>query len=244
MNKTCIAIRHVAFEDLGILGPLLKKAGYQVEYRDAGSFKLSDLEWLQADLVVVLGGPLGVYEVDEYPWLVDEVAGLGRRLQAERPTLGICLGAQLMAAALGAGVFPGPTKEIGWGGLTLTDAGAASALRCLGTAPVLHWHGDTFDLPAGATLLASTEQYRCQAFAIGDYCLALQFHLEVAPSSIEAWLIGHAVELSQARVSPTYLRKQSAALGEEVVEAGRAVLAHWLHQQSGSATASAHAQGL
>lgn len=230
MSKTCIAIRHVAFEDLGILGPLLEKAGYQVQYRDAGSGMLSALEWVQADLLVVLGGPISVYDVDEYPWLADEVAGLQRRLRAERPTLGICLGAQLMAAALGAGVYPGPTKEIGWGGLELTDAGAASALRCLAAAPVLHWHGDTFDLPAGATLLASTEHYRCQAFSFGSSALGLQFHLEVEPSQIERWLVGHAGELRQVGLSAVELRRQSVGLGDEVVEAGRAVLARWVHQ--------------
>lgn len=230
MSKTCIAVRHLAFEDLGLLEPLLHQAGYRVEVRDAGLRPLTPQEWRQADLVVVLGGPVGVYEREDYPWLDAEVAGLRQRLQERRPTLGLCLGAQLMAAALGASVHPGPAKEIGWGGLALTEQGAASPLRHLGTAPVLHWHGDTFDLPEGATLLASTALYPHQAFSLGPAVLALQFHLEVDPARIEPWLIGHTGELRQAGVSVPALRATSARLGAAVVEAGTAVLARWLNQ--------------
>lgn len=230
MGKTCIAVRHLAFEDLGLLEPLLHQAGYRVDLRDAGLQPLTPREWREADLVVVLGGPVGVYEREDYPWLDAEVAGLRQRLQERRPTLGLCLGAQLMAAALGASVHPGPAKEIGWGGLTLTEQGAASPLRHLGTAPVLHWHGDTFDLPEGATLLASSELYPHQAFSLGPSVLALQFHLEVDPARIEPWLIGHTGELRQAGLSVPALRAASAGLGPEVVEAGRAVLARWLNQ--------------
>jgi GMP synthase (glutamine-hydrolysing) len=140
-------------------------------------------------LLIVLGGPIGAYETDTYPFLAAEIALLERRLMHDRPTLGICLGSQLMAKALGARVFPGPLKEIGWGRIDLTEAGAGSSLASLGSedSEVLHWHGDTFDLPAGAVRLACNANYENQAFAFGQAALALQFHAEADPGSLEKW---------------------------------------------------------
>ena len=128
MSKDCLAVRHVAFEDLGLLGPLVASRGYDVRYHDAGVEPI-DAQTLGApDLLIVLGGPIGVYERDAYPFIADEVAAIAARLRANKPMLGICLGAQMMAAALGAGVAPGPVKEIGWAPLTLTGEGRASVL--------------------------------------------------------------------------------------------------------------------
>ncbi|MFO1189995.1 MAG: glutamine amidotransferase [Alphaproteobacteria bacterium] len=198
MTRTALAIRHVAFEDLGLLGSILASRGFGVRYVEAGADDLAGIDPLGPDLVVVLGGPIGVYEGDIYPFLANAIALLEQRLAADRPTLGICLGAQLMAAALGARVYPGNGKEIGWKPLALSTAGARSCLAELGDAAVLHWHGDTFDCPTGATHLASTDLYPNQAFAWRRNGLALQFHLEVVdPASFEHWLIGHAVELGR-----------------------------------------------
>lgn len=224
----CLALRHVAFEDLGLLAPLLAHRGAEVEYRQAGGQALSADEWCAADLVVVLGGPVGVYEADRYPWLAGEIAGLRERLRARRPTLGICLGAQLMAAALGARVYPGPAREIGWAACELTEAGRASCLGALAGVPVLHWHGDTFDLPAGAVRLASTAITPNQAFALGDFAMALQFHAEVDGAAIEPWLIGHACELAQAGLSVTALRARTAEVRLGAAQAGRRVFSAWL----------------
>src|SRR5579864_964447 len=149
MLKTCLAIRHVAFEDLGVLGPLASARGYEIRYRDA-SIDTLDVETLAApDLVIVLGGPIGVYETDAYPFIPGEIAAVAARLETNKPTLGICLGAQMMAAALGACVAPGSVKEIGWAPLTLSEAGRNSVLTPVGTSPVLHWHGDNCELPHG-----------------------------------------------------------------------------------------------
>src|SRR5262249_57807158 len=122
-----------------------------------------------AEVLIVLGGPIGVYQEQDYPFLTDELRVLERRLAADLPTLGICLGAQLMARALGAKVYAGPRKEIGWSPLHLSAAGRRSCLAPLAKrqAAVLHWHGDTFDLPAGATHLASTPDYPHPALACG-----------------------------------------------------------------------------
>src|ERR1700719_1784110 len=120
VTRTCLAVRHVAFEDLGLLGPLLAARGYDIRYHDAGIARFDAETLVAPDLVIVLGGPIGVYERDSYPFIADEIAAIAARLAANKPTLGICLGAQMMAAALGARVAPGPVKEIGWAPLTLT----------------------------------------------------------------------------------------------------------------------------
>ena len=190
---TAVALRHVPFEDLGLLGPLLERRGWRVSYRDAAVDSFADVD---ADLLIVLGGPIGAYEDAAYPWLADELRATERHLAAGLPTLGICLGSQLMARALGARVYPGHAKEIGWSPLLLTDAGRRSCLAAVGDAAVLHWHGDTFDLPEGATLLASTALYPNQAFAWKGRALALQFHLEATAAGLERWYIGHAAEIA------------------------------------------------
>ena len=152
MQKSAVAIRHVAFEDLGSAAEVLEAHGYAAQYLEAAVDELNTPRARDADLLVVLGGPIGAYDEPLFPFLSDELALLEYRLESGRATLGICLGAQLMARALGARVFPGGKKEIGWSRLKLTEPGAQSALSPL-TCPVFHWHGDTFDLPTGAVHL-------------------------------------------------------------------------------------------
>ncbi|MDW5415758.1 glutamine amidotransferase [Iodobacter sp. CM08] len=224
----CIALQHLAFENLGCFENVLLEQGFSIEYRQAGLQTLSEDEWLNAALIVVLGGPLGVYQTADYPYLLEEISGIAHRLAAQKPTLGICLGAQLMAAALGAKVYPGKAKEIGWGSLQLSVAGQASALAPLAGVPFLHWHGDTFDLPQGALHLASTALTLNQAFSIGYYGLGLQFHPEVDGRQIETWLIGHTGELSEEDISIPALRAESQQKAELAVVAGRAMLRQWL----------------
>ena len=207
-RRSAVALRHVAFEDLGLLAAVMEAEGWTVSFCEAAIDDLADSSIRSADLLIVLGGPIGVYETDAYPFLNAEIALLEYRLSRNLPTLGICLGAQLMARALGSRVFAGPVKEIGWGGIDLTREGMAS---CLGPiddqgAAVLHWHGDTFDLPSGATRLASNRNYENQAFACGTNALALQFHLEADPRQLEEWYVGHAVELASAKISVQELR--------------------------------------
>ncbi|MCI4679515.1 glutamine amidotransferase [Rhodoblastus acidophilus] len=228
MSRTCLVIRHVAFEGLGVLASLLTNLDFEIRCFDAGlePFPVADMQ--SCDLLVVLGGPIGVYQVEDYPWLIVETAAIGERLRAQKPTLGICLGAQLMAASLGARVDPGQAKEIGYAPLSLTPTGLASVLAPFANEPVLHWHGDNFDLPRGSVRLAFTQACPNQAFAIENYALGLQFHLEVDPDALESWLIGHAVELSAAGVRPATLRKQAALHGAETAARGMEVIARWL----------------
>lgn len=228
MSKSAVAIRHLAFEDLGHFAPVLAETGYDVRYCDVGLDALDAASG--ADLLVVLGGPIGVYEEDKYPFLADEIALIEARLAARRPTLGICLGAQLMARALGARVYPGPAKEIGFAPLTLNAAGRASCLVGFEGKPVLHWHGDTFDLPAGAALLASTAVCTQQAFALGRNAIGFQFHPEAGAAGFERWLIGHTCELAAAGKSVLALRADYARLASELAGPAQQCLRQWLAQ--------------
>ncbi|QET01577.1 MULTISPECIES: glutamine amidotransferase [Cupriavidus] len=224
-------IQHVAFEHPGVIGDVLQARGHALRVFQAGVDDLSPVVADPADLLLVLGGPIGVYESDVYPWLDAEVAVIAERLRAGGAVIGVCLGAQLIARASGAKVYPG-TREIGWAPITPTEAGRASALAALGAADwqVLHWHGDTFDLPEGATLLASTDAVKHQAYAIGDRVLALQFHPEVRAGDIETWLIGHTVELGKAGIDPRTIRARTREIGESVAAAGATMFARWLEQ--------------
>jgi len=234
-DKTCLAVRHVAFEDLGLLAALLAARGYGVRWLEAGVDPIAAAALVEPDLVVVLGGPIGVYEANIYPFVADEIKAVAARLAANKPMLGICLAAQMMAAALGARVAPGPVKEIGWAPLTLTPAGQASVLAPLAATPVLHWHGDNCDLPVGCERLAATAACPVQAFSRGPQQLALQFHIEVEPAHVERWLIGHTVELGKAGIDPRTLREQAKTHGAATMAAGRAILSNWLDSIAGVA---------
>jgi len=227
--KTALALRHVPFEHLGLLQPLLEARGYTVHYVDVGVQPVPADDMDTADLLIVLGGPIGAYDDATYPFVRDEAEAVARRLAARKPLLGICLGAQLMARALGAAVKPMGVKEIGFAPITLTAEGADSPLASLadGT-PVLHWHGDRYDLPPGARRLAFTAVCAEQAFAIGDHALGLQFHLEANLDELEAWLIGHATELGAAGIDPCVLRAQAPAVAELLSQRAREIFTAWL----------------
>jgi GMP synthase (glutamine-hydrolysing) len=231
--REALVIRHVAFEDLGNLADALHQARLSVTYREAGLDTLMDIDPLGPELIVILGGPIGAYEEEKYPFLIDELHILETRLTADLPTLGICLGSQLMARALGAKVYPGPCKEIGWFSLQLTEPGRRSPLAFLtdDQMKVLHWHGDTFDLPQGATRLASTLLYENQAFSWGKGWLALQFHPEVTLKGLERWVIGHACEISMTpSVSVTQLREDTIRYQKKLQMQAAQFWQAWLHE--------------
>jgi GMP synthase (glutamine-hydrolysing) len=228
MTRTTLALRHVHFEDLGTLEPVLCDRGYAVRYADPSVEDLARLDVLAPDLLVVLGGPIGAFDDALHPFVAAEAELVRRRIASGRPILGICLGAQLMARALGASVAPMGVKEIGFGPLTLTAEGRASPLAALDSVPVLHWHGDQFEIPRGAANLAGTAVCAHQAFSVGTAVLGLQFHLEAEPAMLERWLVGHACELAQARIDPRLLRAQALQHGARLERAAREVLVLWL----------------
>jgi GMP synthase (glutamine-hydrolysing) len=227
-----VALRHVPFEDLGLLAPLLAKRGHSLRYVDVPVTGVENVDPLAPDLLVVLGGPIGVYENASYPFIDAEVALIEKRLASAKPLLGICLGSQLIAKALGVRVYPAGVKEIGWAPIELTAEGRESCLRRLEDVSVLHWHGDTFDLPAGALRLASTRVCANQAFSYGAAALALQFHAEAAGTALEAWFVGHTAEISRTPgVSVESLRADTARCTPAIERAGAACFADWLTSQ-------------
>ena len=225
-----VALRHVAYEDLGLLEPWLVWRGWRVRYIDLGLDELCGWDALAPDLLVVLGGPLGAEDDDDFPFLAEEVRCIRARLDAQRPTLGICLGAQLMARALGARVRPMGTKELGYFSLELTPAAVGTPIARIGAQPVLQWHGDVFDLPDGVQSLARTPLCPNQAFMVEDHAMAWQFHLEVAPSRLERWLISNIDEIRACGLRPDELRRQARAQEAGLQQAAAAVMQAWFER--------------
>lgn len=227
-----MVIRHLAFEDLGCFAEVLAQQNFDTVVYDASQDDLTAIDPGSDDVLIILGGPISVNQGDIYPFLQDELALLEQRLPLDLPTLGICLGAQLIAHALGARVYPGAEKEIGWSPLSLSAAGKRSPLRHLNEPlRVLHWHGETFDLPGGCELLASSERYVHQAFAYGQRVLGLQFHGECTAQGLESWYLGHVAEIEQTPgLSVPALRVQGALYAAETVRQSQRFFADWLSQ--------------
>ncbi|MGC1329177.1 MULTISPECIES: glutamine amidotransferase [unclassified Pseudomonas] len=227
--KSAWVIRHVPFEGLGVYAAVLEQRGYRIRVIEAPLQALAELDPAEPDLLIMLGGPVGAFDDASYPYLIHALRLVQQRIANGRKLLGVCLGAQLIARALGAEVKPMGIKEIGYAPLTLTAAGQQSVLAPLqGAGPVLHWHGDQFQIPVGATHLASSQDCPYQAFSVGNAVLALQFHPEADPRQLEAWLVGHAAELQAAGIDPCTLRAQAAAVSDDLVRLSQQMFADWL----------------
>ncbi|MEH3106389.1 MAG: glutamine amidotransferase [Sphingomonas fennica] len=226
--KRALVIRHVPYEGVAGFRQPIEEAGFAIDRVDVTDPGFPQTDFLSPDLVVMMGGPMGVYEQAENPWIACEVARLAGRLRRGLPTLGVCLGSQMIAAALGARVYPGPVTEVGFARVDLTAAGAASPLRHIADVPVLHWHGDTFDRPEGTEVLATSAHY-IQAYARGSEVLALQCHPEMGEDPrFEAWLAGGADSMAAAGTDAATLRAAYAAQGPATVAAGRRMIGEWL----------------
>jgi GMP synthase (glutamine-hydrolysing) len=216
----------------------LRDHGYVIRYVDVAEVELASIDPAEADLLIVLGGQMGVYEQAAHPFILTELAHIRARLTAERAILGVCLGAQLMAGALGARVYPGTMTDVGYREIEPTDAGLASPIRHVATIPMLEWHGDTFDLPAGATRLASSSAYANEAFAIGDFALAVQFHPEATEEMHEQWLDRDSDEVATLGLDPGQLRQQNGEYSPAMQDASCAMLSEWLDGLDSSRTTS------
>lgn len=186
--------QHVPFEGPGCIADWASERGHTLETTHVYETKALPAP-ADVDFLVVMGGPMSVNDESNHPWLASEKAWLNGYLVLGRPTLGICLGAQLIANTLGAEVKPGPQKEIGWFPLQrqATEEDHPLAVDLPETFTALHWHGETFDLPHGATRLASTDLCTNQAFAVGNHVMALQFHFEATAASTDS-LIQHCAD--------------------------------------------------
>ena len=187
MSRKVLAFRHVPFEDLGMIGDSL--ASHQIAceyidlYRGGGAPDVRG-----PDGLIFMGGPMSVN--DDLPYIRRELELIGEAAGLGLPMLGVCLGAQLIAKALGARVYANDVREIGWYPIEWSSAAARDRLHSglSGRDTVFHWHGETFDLPAGAELLASSDACRNQAYRVGENIYGLQYHLEVTPAMIADWL--------------------------------------------------------
>lgn len=176
-------VRHVSFEDVGHLGTVLEERGHTLAYAELGE----PIELAGAGALVLMGGPMSANDPD--PWVESELEAVRRAVRAEKPVLGICLGAQVLARALGAAVTRNPVKEIGWYPVRWRPEAADDPLfhSLSEPATVFHWHGETFGIPEGAVLLASSDRCAHQAFRYGRRAYGLQFHPEVTPAMISDW---------------------------------------------------------
>jgi GMP synthase-like glutamine amidotransferase len=181
--------RHVPFEGLGLIEPELRQRGIHFDYADLYASSPSSVEPSECDGLIFMGGPMSVN--DALPYLRREEEYIRQAIDCGIPILGVCLGSQLIAHALGAAVRRNHTKEIGWFDISPTPAGKAEPLLQEFREPetVFHWHGETFDLPDGSELLASSERCRNQAFRLGTSVYGLQFHLEVTSAMIADWCV-------------------------------------------------------
>jgi len=175
-------VQHVPFEGLGSIEPWLEEAGYEVARTRL--FETADFpEARSIDFLVIMGGPMSVKDEDEFPWLVSEKRFIRECITRGKPVLGICLGAQLIASAMGARIYRNTVKEIGWFPVHGVESGDESVFGFPPSETVFHWHGESFDLPPGAIRLAKNEGCENQAFQLGRSVIGLQFHLETTPES-------------------------------------------------------------
>ena len=209
MPGRVLIVKHVAWEGPHLIADALTRAGFDLDVRNV----LTGDELPPRDEVaaaVVMGGPMNVDQTDQYPGLQDERAWLAAAAEAGLPMIGVCLGAQLIARALGAEVRPGGAPEIGWATVEIHDAEDPLARHLAPSAHVLHWHGDVFELPPGATLLASNEATEVQAFRVNN-AWGFLFHAEADLALTQLWID-----------EPSMLAEAEAALGPH---AARMILA-------------------
>ncbi|MFP4301287.1 MAG: type 1 glutamine amidotransferase [Spirochaetaceae bacterium] len=191
----CVVVQHVPFEGPGRIGKWMADRGHAVKeihlYRGEKLPSIEDVDW-----AVLMGGPMSVNDTAVYDWLEEEILWTRRLIDSRRKLLGVCLGAQIIARALGSRVYPAREKEIGWFPVFVHSAVPVALPESL---EVLHWHGETFDLPPGAVRWASSATCPNQAFCYGKRVLGLQFHLESTPDSIAALVENGASEIGQGR---------------------------------------------
>jgi GMP synthase (glutamine-hydrolysing) len=229
MAKVYVLQHHPA-ENLGNIADALEAAALAWQY-----VRIFDGHPVPASIkgaggLIVMGGPMGVYETERYPWLADEMKLIQDAVAQDRPVLGVCLGAQIVAAALGAKVEKNPAgKEIGWHPVKLAEA--AHDDRLMRDLPVaftpFHWHGDIFELPAGAVALASSDKTPCQAFRYGANVYAFQFHFEVTREGVAAMAAAWPRELDKEGIASEQMIAASDRFLPDLERMGDTVFSRW-----------------
>jgi len=222
-------IQHVKCETLGTIADALK--ANHITARAIRVFEGQSVpkKMNEASGLVIMGGPMGVYEQDRYPFLQQEIHLIQRALEEDKPMLGICLGSQLLASALGAKVIKGKQKEIGWFPVTLTEAAKSDHLWA-GVEPsfiAYHWHGDIFDLPPVATSLASSELTECQAYRYGPYAYGFLFHMEVTERIIQDMVEGFRDELREVGINGSEIVGKASKYLPRLQRIGGFVFQRW-----------------
>jgi len=223
-------LQHHPVETLGTIADALEGAALAWQYVRVYDGQPVPSSMRGAGGLIVMGGPMGVYQTDRYPWLRDEMRLIEDAVKSNLPTLGVCLGAQILAAALGAKVERNPNgKEIGWHPIKLGDSAQHDRLmRGLpATLTPFHWHGDIFDLPPGAVLLASSEKTPCQAFRYGDKAYAFQFHFEVTPDGVAAMADAFAKDLNRENIAADRMIAQAAEFAPTLEKISDTVFSRW-----------------
>jgi GMP synthase (glutamine-hydrolysing) len=232
--RKLLVFQHVRHEGLGALDPLLRGAGFQIERVNFSREPEARPSLDGYEGLVVLGGPMGVHDTDKYPHLSLETKLIESAVKNDTPVLGICLGAQLIASALGARVYPNGTKEIGWYDLAPTlNARDDRLFRHMErTEKVFQWHGDTFELPRGGVHLASSPLCSNQAFRYRKNIYALQFHLEVDVSTIDTWLnvLENRREIANLNgaIDPKIIREETPQRMERLTELSHRVFGEFI----------------
>ncbi|HYK65831.1 MAG TPA: type 1 glutamine amidotransferase [Patescibacteria group bacterium] len=223
-------LQHHPVENLGTIADALEGAALAWQYVRVADGQAVPVSMKGAGGLVVIGGPMGVYQTDRYPWLRDEMRLIEDAIKSNLPVFGVCLGAQIVAAALGAKVERNPNgKEIGWHSVRLSDSARDDRLmRGLpATLTPFHWHGDIFELPRDAVSLASSDKTPCQAFRYGDKTYGFQFHFEVTADSVAAMATAFAKELVRENISAERMLAQSAEFFPQLEKISDTVFSRW-----------------
>lgn len=224
-----VVLQHIRCEPPGVFTDVLRERGVGIlaaELDDGDDLPLLEPD----DLLLVMGGPMGVNDESDHPWLAAEKRFIGEAVGAGTPYFGVCLGAQLLAASLGAAVRRGPRPEVGVLHVSLTAEAASDPVfkSFSDETPVLQWHGDTFDLPAGAVRLASSAITVEQGFRYGSLAYGLQFHLEVTAAVVDAMLEGADAQLAAARTTSDVIRSGTRELSAGLEAHARTVFGRWI----------------
>ncbi|MXZ48691.1 MAG: type 1 glutamine amidotransferase [Candidatus Dadabacteria bacterium] len=241
-----LVFQHVPHEILGTLDPMLRDAGFRIRYVNFGrsNYKIPRLR--NYDGLVVLGGPMNVDEIEEYPYLVPETESIREFIEMDAPVLGVCLGSQLIAKALGARIRKNPEKEIGWYDVSPTEEGGEDRLMgAFGAVEkVFQWHGDTFEIPPGAVHLATSPACANQAFRYGDKVYGFQFHLEVDAPMIERWLVTPVnkkeIEELGGKINPDVIRSETPKHIDALSDLSRRTFGGFIDLLGGTSEKKAH----